>query len=530
MTASSGQNCARSAGLAITSSFCSALLFFAIPAAFFFWKEVKDKHTNSNRQQDADRKQKHIQTKTMKTFHSLIAGLRLATSILAWRIAFPLLLLTAGLLLVHPCAGQSGTWVATGSLATGRSDHTATLLPDGKVLVAAGYDNGALASAELYDSATGTWTATGSLATARWDHTSTLLPDGQVLVAGGLINGFLDGTATAELYDPDSGTWTAIGSLATARWDHTATLLPNGKVLVAGGYNGGYLASAELYDPATGTWTATGSLIYGRDRHTATLLPNGNVLVAGGSIFDGLGTAELYDPASGTWAATGFLNHDRDSHTATLLPTGKVIVAGGYGSGGDATASAELYDPASGTWTTTGSLGNARFDHTDTLLADGKVLVAGGTSYSSDPGASSELYTSDGGGELTLASSFSRKTGKYFSFNIPLPGVEDRSDNKRFVIGFTFNNDVTGADSASTSCGTGGSLSVDPADSHTLLVTFSGQTCNQQEVTLTLTNVHDTLGDTLASAETSGCFLIGDVNGDGHVGNGDIGNIQGHLW
>ena len=134
-----------------------------------------------------------------------------------------------------------------------------------------------------------------------------------------------------------------------------------------------------------------------------------------------------------------------------------------------------------------------------------------------------------GGGELTLESSFSRKTDRHNSFDVPLPGVEDRSDGKRFVIGFTFNNEVTGADSASTSCGTGGSLSVDPADPHTLLVTFNGQTCNQQEVTLTLTNVHDTLGNTLASAETSGCFLIGDVNGDGHVGNGDIGNIQGHL-
>jgi hypothetical protein len=134
-----------------------------------------------------------------------------------------------------------------------------------------------------------------------------------------------------------------------------------------------------------------------------------------------------------------------------------------------------------------------------------------------------------GGGGLTLDSSFSRKTGRSGSFDVPLPGVEGRSDGKRFVIGFTFNNEVTGADSASTSCGTGGSLSVDPADPHTLLATFNGQTCNQQEVTLTLANVHDTLGNTLASAETSGCFLIGDVNGDGHVGNGDIGNIQGHL-
>ena len=112
---------------------------------------------------------KNMKAKTMKTLHSLIAGLRPACSILARRIAFPLLLLTAGLVLVQPCAGQSGTWTATGSLATARYGHTATLLPNGKVLVAGGYDSNviALASAELYDPASGTWTATGSLATAR---------------------------------------------------------------------------------------------------------------------------------------------------------------------------------------------------------------------------------------------------------------------------------------------------------------------------------------------------------------------------
>ena len=126
-------------------------------------------------------------------------------------------------------------------------------------------------------------------------------------------------------------------------------------------------------------------------------------------------------------------------------------------------------------------------------------------------------------------SSFSRKTDRHNSFDIPLPGVEDRSDNKRFTIGFTFNNNVTGADSASTSCGTIGSISVDPADSHTLLVTFNGQTCNTQNVTVTLSDVHDDQGNTLASAETTVGLLIGDVDGDGHVGNGDIGNIQGHL-
>ena len=79
-----------------------------------------------------------------------------------------------------------------------------------------------------------------------------------------------------------------------------------------------------------------------------------------------------------------------------------------------------------------------------------------------------------------------------------------------------------------TSCGTGGNLSVDPADSRTLLAMFNGQTCNQQEVTLTLTNLHDTPGNTLATAHTSGCFLIGDVNADGRINNQDVQAARSH--
>src|SRR6266513_2669048 len=204
---------------------------------------------------------------------------------------------------------DSGTWTYTGSLNTVRRSHTATLLPNGMVLVAGGFaPNSVFASAELYDPASGTWTPTGSLHTGRRWHTASLLPNGMVLVAGGVA--FSGPFASAELYDPASGTWTATGSLGTARYLHTTTLLPNGKVLVAGGGgSSGTLASAELYDPASGTWTPTGSLHTARREHTATLLPNGMVLVAGGYkvVAGGVGhtlplaSAELYDPASGTW-------------------------------------------------------------------------------------------------------------------------------------------------------------------------------------------------------------------------------------
>src|SRR5205823_3272434 len=118
-----------------------------------------------------------------------------------------LLLSTGAALLGAPLAteGSPVNFVTTGSLATPRSGHTATLLHNGKVLIAAGLGNSAaLASAELYDPVSGTWSATGSLATARAGqpsgHTATLLPNGKVLVAGGGdINGIL---ASAELYDP----------------------------------------------------------------------------------------------------------------------------------------------------------------------------------------------------------------------------------------------------------------------------------------------------------------------------------------
>src|ERR1035441_7015469 len=281
----------------------------------------------------------------------------------------------------------SGTWTTTGALATAREYHTATLLPNGKVLVVGGETNNqilgnpSLASVELYDPATGRWTATGALKYGRYQHTATLLQNGKVLVAGG--TGYSPTTA-AELYDPASRTWTTTGAMSTARAQHTATLLPDGRVLTAGGGSTFGLPppgpSAELYDPVTGTWTGTGGLGTNRFAHTATLLPNGKVLAIGGYNGGALSSAEFYDPATGTWSAAGTLAQARQFHTATLLPNGKVLVAGGQGSlvFSDALSKVELYDSASGAWTGAGTLATARYAHTVTLLPDGRVLVAGG--------------------------------------------------------------------------------------------------------------------------------------------------------
>lgn len=241
---------------------------------------------------------------------------------------------------------STGAWTTTGNLATARGYHTATLLPNGKVLVTGGFNStlapSILSNAELYDPATGAWTTTGNLGTGRVYHTATMLPNGKVLVAGGMN---IIGLSSAELYNPDSGSWTYAKGLNEIRLVHTATLLPNGKVLVAGGKFIAQSKTAELYDPASDTWMPTGSLATDRDNHTATLLPTGKVLVTGGESAAGwLTSAELYDPSSGTWVATGSLVTPRTLHTATLLPNGKALVAGGYDiSTLNPLTSAELY-------------------------------------------------------------------------------------------------------------------------------------------------------------------------------------------
>jgi hypothetical protein len=159
---------------------------------------------------------------------------------------------------------DTGTWSATGSMEEQKENHTATLLPNGMALVAGGYyfpdytgphpPPHVLSSAELYDPGTETWSATGFMAEARDYHTATLLQNGKVLVAGGQEYKSGIGYTTfssAELFDPGTGIWSTTGSMATSRGEHTATLLPDGKVLVAGGHaDGDILSSAELYTPA----------------------------------------------------------------------------------------------------------------------------------------------------------------------------------------------------------------------------------------------------------------------------------------
>jgi N-acetylneuraminic acid mutarotase len=295
------------------------------------------------------------------------------------------------------------TWTYTGSLHHSRYYHSATLLATGNVLVVGGLSGTTLSSAEIYDSVAGTWTDVASMQTARYLHTATRLANGDVLVTGGANSGGM--LSSSELYDPASNTWTLTGSMNTARVDHTATLLPDGRVLVVGGSNTihtVFLNTAELYDPTTGIWTpVTNHMSTARYGHTATLLSNGKVLIAGGS--DGpskLNTAELFDPDDETWTPSSHvmdpLNGGRYYHTATLINyvdhSESVLITGGIGTSVDALNTAVLYDPAGDTWAPTGSLVNSRKNHVAVMLLNGKVLVAGGLTTGGGKTNTAELY------------------------------------------------------------------------------------------------------------------------------------------
>jgi Kelch motif len=323
---------------------------------------------------------------------------------------------------------RAGSIAETAHMQIARASHSSTLLPDGKVLIAGGFggsgtESNPYRSTEIYDPRTGSFQPGGNMSIGRTGHTATLLKNGKLLIAGGWT-GRYNLRRSAELYDPATGVFTPTGDMVIERAGNTAALLSDGRVLVSGGEDRSEnaLSSAELYDPATGKFTRTGDMTEPRGQATATALKNGKVLIVGG----GSGhypsqnvyrSAEFYDPATGKFTSTGQMGVGRHKHAAVLLASGKVLVVGGSDNRDwhGEYSSAEIYDPATGTFSATGAMSASRFKlpYAAVLLDNGTVLVAGGGSFA-------EVYDESKGSFGKVEGSLG--AARFFASATALPG------------------------------------------------------------------------------------------------------------
>ncbi len=355
--------------------------------------------------------------------------------------------------LYDPVSGQSANITGPGQR---RTDATATLLADGRVLIAGGFDSGSggvdgepgignVGIAQIYDPVTGNFSTTGTMVTSRRDAAAVLLRDGRVLFVGGsnFDSGF---AATLEIYDPESGqfvaaatmpgpdrhkpvvtlladdkvliaggntatallydvagnTFASTGSMLSVRFNASAALLPDGSVLIAGGQSGQYTAPTviERYLPWTGEFVAAGELASVHSLAAFSLLPDGRALIAGGLIpppdsnhgITLVGKAELIDARVPQITAAASLDVARRDPAASVLPDGDVLIAGGFGQGGQLLGSAERYDNASGSFVAVGAPLQARSHASVALMPQGKVAFVGGAAADGSVLNTAETY------------------------------------------------------------------------------------------------------------------------------------------
>jgi len=279
---------------------------------------------------------------------------------------------------VHATERTSGSIVTTGPMTVARFDHAAALLPTGRVLIIGGIErNGVMEpSAELFDPATGHFMMAAKPRTRHgWGVTATLLADGRVLVAGGSTG---CDSASAELYDPATGTFTSTGNMIVPRAGARAVRLRTGDVLFVGGTaitGDNPVLTAEVYHLRSGVFTPVGTTDL-TDATQALLLNDGRALVVGSS------GAGLYDPSTKQFTSAGAMTVPRSKFGGASLPDGRVLLAGGQTGGpwGTRVASTQIFDPGTGRFYPGPELNEQRFKLSKAVvsLRDGRVLIAGG--------------------------------------------------------------------------------------------------------------------------------------------------------
>jgi hypothetical protein len=292
---------------------------------------------------------------------------------------------------VADTSSADGLFATTASMITARTHHTAVRLLDGRVLVAGGTTaagaadgtgataNAATNTAEIYDPALDTWAPAGEMTEPRARHTASLLADGRVLIAGGEHAGAASGTL--EIFDPATSAFTPVAAGITPRTWHAAATLADGRVVLAGGVAGANaLASIDIFNPADGT-VVQAALMSPRAAASATTLLNGSVLIAGG--YDGehdLASAEVFDPGTNVSTASATMVSPRSGHQAFLLPHNNSVLIVGGTAAGNPLAAAELFAPWAGEFRSTGALHEARAAAAGTPLAqEGQLMIVGGT-------------------------------------------------------------------------------------------------------------------------------------------------------
>jgi hypothetical protein len=288
----------------------------------------------------------------------------------------------------------TGETIARPELTMARAAHTATLLPDGRALIAGGCTldgcggTPAGGRTEIYDPRGKRFEPGPAMVRARAGHTATALKDGRVLFTGGYPDEGRPPLASIEVFDPKSGRFTEVASMATPRGAHTATLLTDGRVLIVGGIDGRVaLSTVEIFDPVTNRVIPAAALPTRKATHGAARLSDGRVLVAGGQT--GVGhengltdTAFVYDPADNRWKDLVGLSRPSYKLAIAPLPGGGALVVGGQLADDPASrlATTQIYDHIAGAFRAGPTMSEVRYKISDAVVAlpDGRVVIAGG--------------------------------------------------------------------------------------------------------------------------------------------------------